>query len=381
MKKIILCFALFLSLLILTSCWNYREADNLAIVAGVAIDCGTKERYLITVEIIEMASGKDGKMSSKIISVEGETMFDAARNMISISGKRLYWSHAKIIVLSQEIAKEDVLEALTWYIRDAETRESVHILLSQQSTAKEILIGDESKASIKSFEIDEAIKNQQSLSKAPKKDILSYTNEYRTKGISSILPTVKLVQADGNRIPQLIGTAIIKENQLVGFLNGDETQDLLIIRNELKGGILPERIDINNEIISVSLEIIKHKTKIKPIFINDQIQININTETLVSLAEIQGQLDFNDEEVLKKIENTAAKALEERIKHLIKKVQLKYSADIFGFGTKIREENNEKWKLLEEQWEDIFGYLDINVNSKITIKSAGILSKPIETKE
>lgn len=387
MKKLktVLIFPLIMvNCILMTSCWNYRESDSLAVVAGVAIDIGKNAKYEMTVEIIEMTSGDKGQMTPKIISVEGETMFDTARNMISLSGERLYWAHAKLIVLSKDVAEEGILKTIGWYTRDAETREDVYLLISEEKTAKEILAGEEKAQTIKSFDIVEMIGNQESLSKAPITDILKYDIEAKGENISSVIPTVKLVEIEGKKMPQLIGSAIIKDDRLIGFLDGQETQILLFIRDEIKGGILVEKMKTNDpkdEIATLSLEIFKSKTKVTPDTKKDDIKIDIDINTSVSLAEIIGVAKFNDEEAIKKIEQTAENSLNKQTLNLINKVQTKYSADIFGFGLKLREEDIKVWKTVEEDWENIFGYLEINVNSKISIKNSAKLTKPLEEGE
>jgi spore germination protein KC len=49
--------------MIISGCWNYREVDQLLVVAGVALDKGKTERYAVTVEVIHMSGGKDTKMT------------------------------------------------------------------------------------------------------------------------------------------------------------------------------------------------------------------------------------------------------------------------------------------------------------------------------
>lgn len=58
MRKVVLLPALAFMLLMLTSCWNYREVNDLAIVIGAAIDKGMTENYLLTVELLEVGEGR-----------------------------------------------------------------------------------------------------------------------------------------------------------------------------------------------------------------------------------------------------------------------------------------------------------------------------------
>ena len=381
MKKIriaLLTFIILMNSIFASGCWNYREVDELSIVAGMAVDKGIENQFQMTVEIVQISSGKDTKMTSKTITVEGKTMFDAARNLISLSGKRLYWSHAKVLILSKEIASEGVTKIIEWYTRDAETREEVNILISEEGSAKAIFDAQGTTEDIKSFVLGEIIKNQASLSKAPITDILKFDIESKTKGISTVIPAISLKKTDGKMIPQIMGTAIIKNDKLVGFLNGEETKDLIFIRNEVRGGLLVEEMQTKDEPTLVSLEIFKSKTKVTPVVDNKDIKINLDIDTTVAIDEIGGAENFIDDEGRMKLEQSTENTLEKRIESLINKIKLEYDADIFGFGAKLWEDKAQVWNNVGNNWEEIFKDLRVNVKAKVHIKNSAILSKSFE---
>ena len=363
--------------IVTTGCWNYREVDKLAIVAGVAVDKGIKNQIQMTAEIIEVSAGKDTNITSNTITMEGKTMFDAARNIISVSGKRLYWSHAKVIILSKEVASEGVTKAIEWYNRDSETRGDVQILISEGASAKEIFEGQRTTEDIKSFVLDEMIKNQMSLSKAPMIDILTFDIESKIKGISTIAPAVNLKKMDGKMVPQIIGSAIIKNDKLAGFLNGEETKLLTFIRDKVKGGILVEEMQVNDVPTLVSLEIFKSKTNVTPVVNGEDIEITLDIDTIVAIDEIQGTANVFDDQGRKELEQSAENTLKERIESLIKKIESDYDADIFGFGAKLREDKAQIWNNVDN-WDKVFKELKVTVNTRVHIKNSAMLSKSAE---
>ncbi|WP_425802872.1 Ger(x)C family spore germination protein [Desulfitobacterium sp. Sab5] len=378
----LLILSILMSSMFVTGCWNYREVDKLAIVAGVAVDKGTNRQYKVTIEIVQMGEGKDTKKTSKTITTEGNTMFDAVRNAISLEGKRLYWSHAKVIIISKEIASEGLTKVIDWYNRDNETRADVQLIISEGASAQEILSGQATTEEIKSFVLDEMIKNQESLSKAPKIDILHFDNDLQAKGISPIASAISLKRIDGKIIPQIMGTAIFKGDKLIGFLNDEETKDLLFIRNEVKGGVMIKGTQGKDISTPVSLEIFKNKTQVTPIVDEDNnIEINLDIDTTVSLDEIDGTENLIDDEGRMKLENSVENTLKERIEAVITKMQSKYDTDIFGFGAKLREDNNREWKRVSSNWEEIFKDLRVNVTTRIHIRNSAMISKPLEIGE
>jgi spore germination protein KC len=367
--------------IVVTSCWNYREVDELSIVAGVAVDKGTNGLYKITAEIIKISGGKDTKTMAKTITMEGRTMLDAVRNGISLSGKKLYWSHTKVIILSKEIATEGIIKVIDWYSRDSETRADVHILISEGRSAGEIFSGQGVTEEIKSFVLDDMLKNQESMSKAPVTDILKFNNDLKAEGICAIAPVVNLKQMDGIMLPNIMGTAIFKSDKLVGFLNGEETKNIIFVRNEIKGGVLIEGMQGNDLTIPVSLEIFKNKTQVTPVTNGKDIEINININTIAAIDEIEGTENLIDDEGRKKLEQNAGKMLKAQIESIIDKMQSVYDADIFGFGAKLREDKIKVWYRVNNNWEETFKDLKVNVIAKVHIRNSSMLSKPLEERE
>jgi spore germination protein KC len=363
----------------LTGCWNYREVDKLAIVAGVAIDKGKKHKYQITVETIEISGGQNVKPVAQQISIEGDTIFDAVRNEISLAGKRLYWSHTKVVILSKEIAKEGILRVVDWFNRDSETRADVLLLVSKEKNAKDIFKGSSTTDQIKSFFLAEMLKNEKSLSKAPITELWKYANDLETNGIVPILPSVHLEKNDSRYSPQKKGTAIFNRDKLIGFIDSDETKYMLFALDEVKGGLLTISDISSKNSTPISLEIYNSKTKKKPIIHNGKIDYNINIDTTVSLDEIGGSADIFETKKIKQLEQQAGYVLKKRVEKCIKHIQSSYGVDVFGFGKQLLMEEPKLWEQIAPRWEKgKFKDIKVNVNTKVHIKGSGMLSKPIQ---
>lgn len=116
----------------LSGCWNYSEIDDMSIVAGVAIDKNKADNNIqMTVEMVDTQGGlQDNQTGFKLMSLTGDTIFNIARSMISLTGRKLFWSHAKVIIISEELAREGLVKVIDWYSRDTETRADVFIFIS-----------------------------------------------------------------------------------------------------------------------------------------------------------------------------------------------------------------------------------------------------------
>jgi spore germination protein KC len=383
-KLILLSGIILINSFATTACWNYREVEDLAIVAGAAVDKGEKARYKLTVEVVKIAAGNDAVTESKLISSEGDTIFDCARNAISVSGKRLYWSHNKILIISKAVAEKGVIEMIDWFNRDSETRANVQLAISAENTAEDIFKGKEVIQTIKAFEMEEMLKNEKNLSKSPRMEVWEFANNMAEEGIYGCAAVAKLKEMDGGgKTPTIGGTAIFKGDKLIGIVDEDKTMDILFTQDNIKGGLLVETVkdkDKDKE-IPITFEIFKSKTKIKPVFNKNQVKINVDIETTVALAELGGCKDLIEEKGREELIKLSETALKNRVEKTIKGIQKEYGTDIFGFGKRIYENEYKEWQKIKDNWDENFKNLQVNVKTKIIIKNSSMLSKPLEVRK
>jgi len=162
----------------------------------------------------------------------------------------------------------------------------------------------------------------------------------------------------------------------VGKQSGDETKYMLFVKDDIKGGVLT----VNNEegTPDFTLEIFSNETKIKPVWVNGKLQLQIQTITHTGLDEVMTTEGFTSLNSKNVIEKRAAKELEENMRSVIKRVQSDYHTDIFGFGEKIHENMPKTWSELDKDWEREFSDLDVVVNSTIIIESSAQNSRSIQ---
>ncbi|MEK4513018.1 Ger(x)C family spore germination protein [Paenibacillus sp. FSL K6-2524] len=265
-KRLLQILIVLFSLVAISGCWNYVEVDDLSIVAGVAIDKNPADgKLLLTVELIDTKGGtKQTQAGYKTISLTGDTMFEIVRNMISMTGKKLFWSHAKVIIISEEVARSDgVIRFIDWYTRDTETRADVFIFVSKEKTAREILDLQSTMESITSFELAQMMRDEKYVSSAPTVEIWDFIDKLESRGKCAIAPLVYIHQNDTTSSERVNGTAVFSKDRMVGTLSGEESKYMLFAKNDIKGGILPVKDETGKP--SFSLEIISSQTKIKPI--------------------------------------------------------------------------------------------------------------------
>lgn len=369
---------------ILSGCWDYREINELSIVSGLAIDSDSAGKgYSLTAEIVDFGvAGKENKIQSKRIQADGKTIFDAVRNIIKLSAKRLYWSHANIVIISQDIARKGILPVVDVFHRVRETRISTHILISKTKTARELLSQESIATNIRSMEIKEMMINENNLlGKSPNVDLRDFINMLSEEGQSPVLPAVGVVINDGYRTSELSGMAIFRGDKFVGFLNEEDTKFFMFVKNQIKDTLLSLDENLKGDHKDVTLEIYENKTKEKAVNVNGKLSVIIDINAVASVGELGIRNDLIDESGCEILKREAVTTLKSNVENVIRKVKQEYGLDIFGFGTTIKREMPTVWKTMSSNWNNTFRNLDVKVYVNIEIKGSGVSSKPIKIGE
>ncbi|MDF2865745.1 MAG: gerKC4 [Clostridia bacterium] len=95
-------------------------------------------------------SSTSGK-SAEIVTVDGNTMFETVRNFALFKSKSVFWGHIKYILISEEVAKENILDILDFFIRDHELRFDTTIVIVKDTSAESFIRSGEQ---IKQFTVD-----------------------------------------------------------------------------------------------------------------------------------------------------------------------------------------------------------------------------------
>lgn len=383
LKKILLIVIILINTLTLSACWNYKEIADLNIITGMSIDIDkTTGTYLITLEIFQPIQGEATQASSKIIESEGDSLFDGLRNSIQLSGSKNYWGTLQVLILSKDINKEYLRSIIDDINRNHELREDMIILVSKDETASKIIYKAHkiNEAEI-SADIVEAFKNQEHVSLYPVTTVYKFTQDLFAEGTSPIVPTIEIVIQEGISMFKVTGSVAFKGDEQVGFLNDDETKWVLAVKDELKGGTIVVENLVNGNKCKSTLKILKSKTKVKPVYKNNDLTMNINVELDAVIIELSGKEDFTKKENRLLLQADAEKLIQQRIISVIEKVQTDFESDIFGFSGIIARESPDKWeKYIKANWDDVFKSLNTNVEVKVTIKNSGLITKPIEIK-
>lgn len=401
MKKIKVIAVLLLSISTVTfsGCWNYTDIGQFAIVSGVAIDkAANQSTYHLTLEVADVSGGSESPIKPLILESEGRSIYEAFSNASLKSSKKLYFSHCSLFIVSKSIAQEGLIPVINCVNRDAVMKIKSNIAVSTMDTAKEVLLANPTSKSLVSYEIaDMLVRNETEISKTPQVWLYQAADMIDGKGTALTLPAIKTIPKETNIveksksggggsdsssseksdskgeitvIPELAGSGIFKGDKLIGFLSPDDTQCLMFIKNEVKGG--PILVNKNIDGKGVTLSITKSKTDITPEVKGKDVTMKIEVKIEASLVDDESKIGYNTEDKIKQLEKTASQQLDGNISSVIKTVQNDYDSDIFGFGRNIYQKDYKDWQTLEKTWKENFKSVKTEVNSEVKIVNTAV---------
>lgn len=130
-----------LALVCLTGCWDKMELTERAFIMGVAIDKGENDQVVLTVQMYrptQMPGGQRSRQREAFfqVKVKGNTVLEAARDIPVKLGRKGQWSHCRVIIIGEDIAREKKVDkVLDFLYRDHEPRLNSAIFVAKGKAA------------------------------------------------------------------------------------------------------------------------------------------------------------------------------------------------------------------------------------------------------
>ncbi len=382
LSRLIFLLLLLTVLVCMDGCWNYQELNQLAIVSGVGIDSGKKSGAVeLSVQIVKPSEVKSGAMSGGgggggetkppfvVKSKTGSTILDAVKNFTSNTDRRLYWPDNQVIIFGRKQAESGVAMPLDFFVRDNEPRPTVWMAVAD-GRAADILNVPGNLEKVSAMEIGQLISAQNLSSKNVGVNLQDFISCLLSKTTAPIATIIKIDQA--KKQINLSGTAVFKGDHMVGELNNYQTRGLLWIQGKVKQtGMI-----INVPGGKAGLEIIRSRTRVKPVLSKNNLKIKIDIWDEANLDCLMSPKELTKPEMLKSLARRKATAIKNEIQSFLKKSQ-ELNADICGFGDLIHRHYPKEWRNLKTKWDQIYPELKVEINVKCVIRLVGLTIPPI----
>ncbi len=379
-QKIAVCLLTVLLTALLAGCWDYREVESLASVAGIAVDMGEEPgQYNIMLDIVNLKSGgKDTSTESLLISSKGENMTEALKEAGRLIGLQLYWSPLRIIIISRQVAEAGITPVMDWIMLNSEPRPNIEIMIASDHTAAEILQSKPLSYNITSFEIDRILeKDIQFAASAYYNSVYQAYNDLSDPGQSLALPCVVLVSTgDEEMTPIVSGSALFHENRLVALLDDRQTLYLQLITNQLEGGYF--NVAVKEGSATVGLQMLSNSTDVSVKMENGEPVFTIASHTKTLIRFVDSSFDLMEEKDLLLIQSRAEEMISRELRRLIDRMQTEYGEDCFGLGNALYRSNPRQWTQLEDSWAELFKTVRINVTCRVSVENRSLVKQLME---
>ncbi|UVI28875.1 Ger(x)C family spore germination protein [Paenibacillus spongiae] len=390
------CLSAIIGLLLcslLAGCWNRRELNTLGIQLGAAIDMKDGE-YRVAVQVVDPAEvASKSKGGSKRVPVTmytatAPTILEAYRKLTTISPRKIYASHIRVLVLGESLARDGIANVIDLLWRDPELRTDYYIMVANGQEAKNIL------HILTPLEDIPATKLYKSLDTSSK--AWAVTNAFTmdklieqlvSEGGNPVLTGIKVIgnQRMGEKqsnvesiepATQLKFTklAVFRKDRLIGWLNEEESKGYNYIMGNVKSTVGHITCPKGGYL---DLEGVHYETKIEGNVMNGEPFINIKMKTMSNIADVECNIDIEDTHIIRRLEDEEERRLTEIMRKTIVKLQKDYKVDSLGFGQAIYRSNPKAWKKLKRDWDERFTRLKVNISVDARIQGTGSVNNSI----
>lgn len=405
-RSIILFIYTIIIIISTTSCTGSREMQTIAIVTSMAVDLIENDKIVVTCEIVNPTSGggtpggsagtSTGSSNLIFAQEEGETVFEALRNISLNFDRKLFFSHVNVLIFGEEFAKHGISEFMDMFLRDNELREDMYILIAKESKAYDVLgVKGEFSQSAGNY-VNDVLSNSLDSGKSLRISIAEYYRYYYEVSNEPVLGIVRkkkknIVDEDRKKenpektILEVDGAAVLKRDYLVGYFSPDETLGYNFITDRIKSGLIIFDIDealkdheavIGKEGNLITVEILSSSTKRKIDITDDKINLNIDIKIKGSLGEVNKAIYVGNLDVVKALENACSKKVESFVMATMDKGQKQFMHDNFSIGEFVHRQYPQVWKEIAKDWKNIFPDISYSVNVHTDIVKTGIINVP-----
>lgn len=415
-------FIILVTVLTLNSIQSSRELNDLTIVSAVGIE-KKEDKYLVTALITTPEKSESGASSASsekkvMYQSEAKTVHEALRKMTVESPNKLYLAHLKLLLISEEVAKEDLNDAFDFFVRDTETSNDFIFLLAKDTAPEEILkVTVPNEENLTDNIIDSIESSAKYLGNCDENTLNETLDTILSGGQEVVIPSVKIVKKseDGSESKesslnnngseltknynenngedkeessskgensnstneeieakvQVADMAYFKDKKLAGYLNNEESVMCNLLRNKLNNIVL----EVDEEYQFVA-EVVKINLNLKPKCENGEYIVDLDLKCSCNITEIKENCPAITKENITKYQECIVKDLNEKINNYIYKCQNEYQSDILGYEKLYKKKLNKEYKKIENIFEsEIFKNIKTNVNIEAKIPNYGGIRK------
>ncbi len=397
-----------------SGCWNQREPENLAHIATMGADYDTESGlFIIYVELVNPialggGAGNGGGSSPAseetdlLLSARGKSFFEAIRNVEIKATRELFWAHAQLIIVSENMARHGIGPLLDFLSRERQSRLFSYIVFTSDDVRKLM----EMQLPLEQTKGEGAVRQIKSILSARSvipdyvlRDIFTLLSQ---PGVEAFVPRIQIgrehekqdddaqeqsgqPQQQGAqskeqpRVLEVAGGAALRGDRLVGWLGQDATRGWLMAQGRVFRGTLMIPCPGDQCGGYLSVEIFRSSSKIEPVLEGGNPGVNISIQVFGRITDHSGGSHTLEGD--RGIAHTINRRLAEVVRRdvaLALEQAMALQTDIFGFGNLFYRKMPGEWMKLKDDWETHFTRLSVNLEIEAEVSHTGLVINPLQ---
>lgn len=364
MKKMIL--FTFLLMILLSGCKDYVEIQNLAIATAIGVDVDTQnpDWYDVSIEIVQFDQDTPKAI---VISGNGQTYLEAVTNATKHLGNQLYFSHAQVIVLSEQVANDGIYPFVDAIYRNSDLRLDIAILVAKDVSAIDVLSAKSEIEEIAGIQIKKILDSNHIISEIPQIPAYEFINNITSNGVCGAVSVIKLSE---NNTREVDGLAIFKDGTVFGYLDKKQTKTLSFLQNKTKIGRVINEYDEKTP--TYNLE--SSKADISVEIVDGKFLFDFKVDMKIELSELSIAQNTIDYGVLQQMESEISSAVMKDFNDLILYQIENAKADFIGLGDVVYRKYPKIWQNISDNFDVYIENLEYSLDVSCEIVGTGLVS-------
>ncbi len=448
--RIIKLFAVILGFMSLSGCYDANEPNDYAYAVAIGVDKAENEGELeISIQFAKPAQisgggseeGGKGGETLGLVTVEAPSIYSGINLANSLVSKRFQLSHTKIIVISEELAKEGIKDIVYTIVRSTDLRPNMyiavakgkakdylaavkpemeinpvkyyqlifenkyaefvprtvsqHIYFYMDSLEKEIVLPVVSKSAKPEDEKSQGGSEENSGSSGGSKE--SGGDSGDTKDENTKLPETNAktnyqgyeylvkeyiagnVDASKKNKSEAIGMAVFSKDKMVGEMSSIECELYNIINGTYQYNYNTFFSEKFPEEPIVMLQQMNKKPKISVEIRDRKPVISVNIELEGSI--VSSNDEYLVEEDIYEFEKEMGYYTKQAVEKFLERTAREFEADIIGFGVYAKKNFADLGEFEDYNWKEKYKDAEFKVEAEYDIKRAGLIIKSSKREE
>lgn len=374
--KLFLCLGL---LIFNIGCWDSHDLGELALVQALGLDLADDGQNLSVTTMIANPSQLGGKNTTAkgpgvlVVTMDGPSVYEIFNLINTDIDREVSLLQTQVLVLGEDLVHDSLNKCIDDLSRFRDIRRTLLVLTCKGKAA-------------------DILKFSSLLEPNPAQHLIDLLQISKRNGMFPItrfhdfLKRYEAQDTFGNYTPvianyqfknmedtpeeerpaaiRLEGTAIYRQDKMVGQLDLYESQVLQIITNRFQEAFLTmeDPLHKNQKLILRVTTKDFNRIKYTP---GESPEFTANVNLNAYLITLQSQRNYINPQKKKYLQDIVSDLFTKRIEQVIHKTQQEYQSDIFGFGLTIRNR-----MLTDEQWQDFNWpkkYPTVRIKTKVNV--------------